>query len=273
MFFLLAVLVADAIAGVGATPTLPDGFAALGEGRVAGVIDGDTVVLADGRQVRLVGIMAPKLPLGRPGFEPWPWAPEAKAGLEALVLDQRVEMWGSATTRDRHGRVLAHLVRARDGLWIQGAMVEQGLARVYSFVDNRAGVAALYRIEDEARRAGRGLWSHPDYTVVQARDAERAVRSFALVEGRVLKVTRVGSRTFLNYGADWRRDFTVKIGRRAARLFTAESLDLTQFAGRLVRVRGWVRWENGPMVEVTHPEQIEILDARSGRGTVEAERQ
>ncbi|MEE8394009.1 MAG: thermonuclease family protein, partial [Rhodospirillales bacterium] len=32
------------------------------------VVDGDTVVLADGRQVRLTGIQAPKLPLGRAGF-------------------------------------------------------------------------------------------------------------------------------------------------------------------------------------------------------------
>jgi hypothetical protein len=25
-------------------------------------------------------------------------------------------------------------------------------------------------------------------------------------------------------------------------------------------VRGWLRWLNGPMIEATHPEQIEVLD-------------
>ena len=45
---------------------------------VESVVDGDTLVLADGRQVRLVGIQAPKLPLGRDGFQPWPLADEAK---------------------------------------------------------------------------------------------------------------------------------------------------------------------------------------------------
>src|SRR3546814_5034081 len=42
------------------------------------VIDGDTLTLADGREIRLVGIQAPKLALGRTGFQPWPLAEEAK---------------------------------------------------------------------------------------------------------------------------------------------------------------------------------------------------
>jgi micrococcal nuclease len=51
---------------------LPAELAPGGGGRVVEVIDGDTVVLGDGREVRLVGIQAPKLPLGRAGFPTWP---------------------------------------------------------------------------------------------------------------------------------------------------------------------------------------------------------
>ncbi len=29
---------------------------------------------------------------------------------------------------------------------------------------------------------------------------------------------------------------------------------------RLVRVRGWVKRFNGPLIEVTHPEQIEVIE-------------
>lgn len=253
------------------TPALPDSFAALGQGRVASVTDGDIVTLEDGREIRLVGIMAPKLSLGRPGFEAWPWAEESKAGLKELVEGQTVTLWSDGAARDRHGRVLAHLVRADDGLWVQGEMLRRGLARVYSFADNRTGVPALYRWEQEARSARRGMWSHPDYAVVSADGAERAVRSFALVEGRVLKVAKVRSRTYLNFGDNWRRDFTVKVGRAAARLFDANSLDLTQFGGRLIRVRGWVKWENGPLIEVTHPEQVELIDQPAARDNKETE--
>ena len=30
--------------------------------------------------------------------------------------------------------------------------------------------------------------------------------------------------------------------------------------GKRIRVRGWLRSYNGPVIDVTHPEQIELLD-------------
>jgi micrococcal nuclease len=60
------------------------------KGRVTEVVDGDTVILDSGVQVRLIGMQAPKLPLGRDDFVTWPGAPEAKRFLEALVLGQQV---------------------------------------------------------------------------------------------------------------------------------------------------------------------------------------
>ena len=79
--------------------------------QVRAVIDGDTVVLAepvDGAdQVRLVGIQAPKLPLGRAGFKTWPLAAAAKAALEVLVLGKTVDLAFGGRRMDRHGRILA----------------------------------------------------------------------------------------------------------------------------------------------------------------------
>ena len=51
---------------------VPPGLVAAETERVVEIVDGDTLVLAGGRQVRLVGIQAPKLPLGRPGLEAGP---------------------------------------------------------------------------------------------------------------------------------------------------------------------------------------------------------
>ena len=39
-----------------------------------------------------------------------------------------------------------------------------------------------------------------------------------------------------------------------------EGFDLAAYDGRRVRVRGWLKSLNGPMIEVTHPEQIEVLE-------------
>lgn len=229
-----------------------------GEGRVASVVDGDTVVLADGRQVRLVGIQAPKLPLGRPEFRAWPLAEEAKQFLVALVLGERVRLFYGGQPVDRYGRQLAHLY-LDDGRWVQGEILRQGMARVYSFPDNRALVAEMLALEREARRNRRGIWDHPYYAIRDHAETRRHIDSFQLVEGRVMRVGRGRRNLYLNFGANWRRDFTIAIGPRARRLFDDAGMDPVALEGRSVRVRGWLKWRNGPMIEVSHPEQIEPL--------------
>ncbi len=229
---------------------------------VAAIVDGDTVVLAspiDGAtQVRLVGIQAPKLPLGRKDFPTWPLAAEAKQALAKLVLGQAVSLSFGGTEKDRHGRLLAHLHR-QDGDWIQGRMLSLGMARVYSFPDNRARVAEMLTLEGSARRAGLGIWGHPFYAVIAPVQAARAIGTFQLVRGRVLKAARVKGRVYLNFGDDWRTDFTVTLEAKARRLFRSTGLDPLALEGRWLRVRGWLKKWNGPMIEATHPEQIELL--------------
>lgn len=244
-----------------AGPPGPD-LAALdpgGSGVVVEIIDGDTLVLADRRQVRLVGVQAPKLPLGRENFKTWPLAEEAKTALSEIALDRHVRLAYGGRKTDRHGRALAHLFDA-DGLWIQGELLRRGLARVYSFPDNRVLVAEMLMREREARIARRGIWIDPFYRV---RDADRLYGddgTFQLIEGRVVDVATVRGQTYVNFGSDWRTDFTIQISGRNRRLFDAIGASPDMFKGRLVRVRGWLSWRNGPMIEATHPEQIEVLE-------------
>lgn len=229
------------------------------DSRVADVVDGDTVVLEDGREVRFVGIQAPKLPLGRRDFPEWPLAPEARAAVEELVGDRRVAVRPGETARDRHGRVLAHLFRGDDGLWIQGELLRRGLARVYTFPDNRRLATELLAAEVQARAAGRGIWSLPFYRVRDAAtlpDDPNTEGTFQVVRGTVRDVAEVRGTTYLNFGRDWKTDFTVSLDRAAARLFTAAGVDPAGLEGREILVRGWIRSRNGPMIEATHPEQL-----------------
>jgi endonuclease YncB( thermonuclease family) len=243
-----------------ADPSLPEaGLTALGDGKVVAVIDGDTLRLADGREVRLVGVQAPKLPLGRPDFPTWPLADGAKAALERLTEGQTLKLFAGGATTDRHGRTLAQLERS-DGLWIQAALVQVGLARVYSFPDNRALVAELLAYERDARAAARGIWADPFYRVRDPTELGKATDSFQLVEGRVMTAAKPQSRLYLNFGADWKTDFTVAIDAQALRLFKAAGLDPMTWEGRRLRVRGWIKSFNGPLIDVTHPEQIEVLE-------------
>ncbi len=251
-------------ARVAAATPAPD-WAALeaGEaGTVASVVDGDTVILESGLSVRLVGIQAPKLPLGREGFEAWPLAGESRAALAALTLNKPVRLYYGGARRDRYNRALAHLrAGALPGaaVWVQGALLEAGMARVYTFRDNRALIAELLAAERLARAAGRGLWADAFYALRTPATASQFVNSFQVVEGRVLDVAVVRGRAYLNFGPDWKTDFTVSVTPRDLRAFKAQGVDVEVYQGQSVRVRGWLRNWNGPMIEVTHPEQIETV--------------
>ncbi len=245
-----------------ASPALAAGGLEKGESaRVRAVVDGDTVVLeraiGGATQVRLVGIQAPKLPLGRPDFPVWPLAAEAKQALEKLTLGQAVTLSYGGRRLDRHGRLLAHL-HDEAGTWIQGELIRLGMARVYSFPDNRAVVADMLALEGAARAAGMGIWADPFYAVRGSEAAGRHIGTFQLVEGRVFDAARVKGRVYLNFGPDWRTDFTISLNSKASRLFRKAGLDPLALKGRRVRVRGWLRDYNGPLIEATHPEQIEV---------------
>jgi len=124
--------------------------------RVTAVSDGDTLTFETGAVLRLVGIQAPKLALGRPGFVDWPLGTEAKKALEALVLGKRLRLHPGTTPFDRYGRILAQAYLEPGAVWVQGAMLDQGMARAYSFKDNRGCVAELLARERAARDAAFG---------------------------------------------------------------------------------------------------------------------
>ncbi len=229
------------------------------KGTVKSVTDGDTLVLQNGMEIRLVGIQAPKLPLGRKNFPTWPLAPEAKALLAKLSAGKMLTLQYGGRKIDRHGRLLAHLY-LKDGKWIQGMLLKAGMARVYSFSDNRSLVAEMLKLEAGARRAKRGIWAHPYYRIVDQRQAARHLRTFQLVEGKVLKAVIVRGRAYLNFGNNWRKDFTVTISPRTMRRFWRNGPNIKVYQGKTIRVRGWLKKFNGPMIEASHPEQIEILE-------------
>lgn len=225
---------------------------------VASIVDGDTLVLEDSREVRLVGLQAPKLGLGRQNFEDWPLAEEAKTRLGLMVLGRDIAMSFGGRREDRYGRLLAHLT-APDGSWIQARMIAAGLARVYSFSDNRACINSLLAYERDARLDERGMWAMDEYAPKMAQDTQGLLQlenTFQLVEGRIKDIAIVRGRAFLNFGDDWKTDFTVTISPRDLRRF-AGGIEVYENAN--VRVRGWMKSYNGPEIVATHPEQIELL--------------
>jgi hypothetical protein len=142
-------------------------------------------------------------------------------------------------------------------------MLAKGLARVAAQVDDAACSAALLSQERAARRARLGLWADPDYAVVEADSLDDLIARkgrFTLAEGKVASVRASGATIYVNFGRRWSRALTVTISKRRARIFARAGLVPKALANRRIRVRGWVEFRNGPRIEASRPEQIEIAE-------------
>ena len=226
--------------------------AAIGAGEVRTVVDGRTVQLSDGRELRLAGIEVPT-------------SDAAKAALAALVSGREISLLRLGPERDRYGRVVAlvAVLPALAGQSVQQALLADGHARVSANVGDSACAASLLGAEQKARGAGLGLWADPYYVIRHAEDPAGvlAVRGhFAVVEGKVLSVRESGGTIYVNFGRRWSDDFTVTVLKRHERSFTAAGLPLKKLAGQHVRVRGLIEERGGPWIEAAVPSQIEIAE-------------
>ncbi len=128
--------------------------------RVERVIDGDTIDLATGERVRVLGIDAPERRDPDGGVRLM--AEEAKQRLTALASGQavRVVVATPESPRDRYGRLLAHVeVPGLAEPDVGAVLLAEGLAVPYPAAHPRA---AHYRsLAERARHEGVGLW-RPD---------------------------------------------------------------------------------------------------------------
>lgn len=220
-------------------------------------LEGDTLALAGGRVLRLAGVLAPKA--GDRGRESAEAVAAARAALERLAQGAVLTLWHGDLAEDRHGRIFAY-ARAADGRWLQDELLRLGHARVFTQPGTAERAADMLKVEAEARTARRGLWALAAYAVRNDEEAARFADSFQIVEGRVLKAAPAREIFYLNFGRDFRRDFTIGLDRAALRAFRRANLDPAALEGKRIRIRGWVLWRGGPYIGATHAEQLEVLE-------------
>ena len=159
------VLVVALAAGCGrGGPALPTASAADGslpagvDVTVARVVDGDTIEVAGGERVRLIGVDTPetkdpKRPVGCFGKE----ASAFTASL--LPAGTHVRLVGDAEQRDRYGRLLAYVYRRTDGLFVNAELLRRGFGQLLTIPPNVAHTDEFAAIARQAREGGQGLWA------------------------------------------------------------------------------------------------------------------
>ena len=115
--------------------------------KVKKVYDGDTVLLSDGRKIRLVGINTPEIEHARQAAQAGGDA--AKQWLTQQLLNTRVRLEFDQQKRDKYKRHLAHLF-TEQGLHLNRELVRLGYASTSIYPPNLKYVPKLLLAEQTA---------------------------------------------------------------------------------------------------------------------------
>ena len=216
------------------------------DARLSYVIDGDTLILAGGDRVRLIGIDAPEL--GREGAADQPLAAQATVALRALTgaPGSRLALQPGSQPRDRHGRRLAYLFAA-DGSNLAEQLLRKGLAYQAAIPPNLRYADCYAEVQTEARRRGLGLWAGPalDAAALPPREG------FMRVRGRVERVH--DSRRGLWIELAGGMGLNIRDDDRPT--FAPQSLD--SLPGQEIEALGWVfRVKGTPRMRLRHPSTL-----------------
>ena len=151
------------------TPAAPDGLTE-GIHEVRRVVDGDTLLLTSGARVRLQGIDAPESV--KPDAPVEAWGPEASQFTNDFIdrANNRVRLTFSLERKDRFDRFLAFVWNG--DVMLNEELVRAGLARArLGYRYSGAMKSRLAAAQDEARKAGRGIWSKPNLASVESNES------------------------------------------------------------------------------------------------------
>ena len=263
-----AILVtAQAAFGEQADMALPIAACELEEGATliaTDIVDAENLRFEDGREYH-IGLLA-----NRPDDLP------SIRALRKLAKGRAITLYhprGRDRPEDRYGRLNGHAVISHGPrrIWLQGWLVKQGRARVTFSTTPLSCPAPLLKLEHQAREHRAGDWGTGVFKILPAGRPDQIVERvgrFAIVEGRVLRVSNSRGQVYLNFGKNWRQDFTVRIPIQRARTSWPHrdgSTALPEKAER-IRVRGWIELRGGPIMEIGHFGQIERIDGSDSPG-------
>ena len=227
--------------------------------QVRHALDGDSLALADGRQVRLIGVNTPEINPSsdkRRPATPQPLAREAQRFVAARANGQTVTLRFETERTDRYQRLLAHVTLA-DGTRLEEALLRAGLGWMVAIPPNVSELARLQAAEAEARTARRGVWEKTEYRPVAAERLTTKDAGFLILTGTVRSFRQSSHAYYFELTprvsllvprAEWKRYFAAPAGPYA----TPQTL-----IGLKIVARGWANTYDGKLrLRLTHPAML-----------------
>ncbi len=218
--------------------------------RVAKVYDGDTVMLEDGRKIRLLGINTPEVRHKNQDTEAG--GETAKRWLTDKLLHRKVRLEMDVEQTDKYKRILAHLFNEnKEHINLQ--LVETGLAAVNIYPPNLLYANELMAAGDRAEKAKRGIWQQADYAVIPVNQLDSNGHSgWVRLMGRVSAIRRGRKFVYLEFSDRYQ----APIEKKWLPLFP----DINSYRAQTVETRGWLNKNRGGWsMLIRHPSAIKII--------------
>ena len=229
--------------------------------KVLDVIDGDTIRLSNGRLLRYIGLDTPEVRIkdksGNFNYQPQPFSLEAKEFNRKLVEGKSLQVEFDIEKTDRYGRLLGYCFS--DQTFVNAKLIEQGYGVISTIPPNLKYAEVFVTAQKKAREAKKGLWG--SFSVVDHSQANQYINQIRSVEGVVVNSYKSKKCVLLNFGKNYKNDFTVVIFNKVLSAFSRESINPVSFyIGKKIRVTGKIREYNGPEIIVNSPYEIEVLE-------------
>ena len=219
--------------------------------KVQKVYDGDTILLSDGRKIRLLGINTPEIEHSKQAEQAGGVA--AREWLTQQLLGTKIRLEFDQEKRDKYKRHLAHVFN-KQGVHINRELVRLGFASTNIFPPNIKYVAELLMAEQTAEAKHLGIWQYPEYTPKLTSELDNKNRQgWQRIVGYVMQIKNTTKSSYLKLTDN----FDVRIKKEHIKYFDALGL----LKGKKIEVRGWVhKYKNGFSMLVRHSGAIKIMD-------------
>ncbi len=214
--------------------------------KVVRVIDGDTLEISGGERIRLLGIDAPER--GDVLFDP---ATDRLKELTAsgLVILEMCE------DRDIYGRLLATVMT--DSGNVNSILLREGMALPMLIPPCGRPVAVDVLVAAaQGALSGKGIYSLNGYGMLSPMEAGDHIGEYVIVKGIILDLHKGEKAWHLNFGPEWKTDFTAVLFREGQQRFIDLGLDPVDLVGSEVLVIGKVKRYSGSEIIVRGPDQV-----------------
>lgn len=216
------------------------------------------VTLKSGRKLVLSGVERPAT-----GPKPMMNLSTSQHWLSEKILDRQVVIQPSGQSFDFLGRIHG-LLKIKGQEWVNIQLLQSGQARAQASAGFTAHFDAMLSAEKDAQKNARGNWGQRQWgqgtlKVYAAHDYQGPESGYVIVEGKIHQISKRKNYIYINFGKDWRQDFTIGIWR-ARNHFDSKTLKFKDWEGKNIQVRGLVEQWNGPFIKLTLPEHLILLE-------------